>query len=213
MENILKAAVFYSGVYSSKESFVNNEFVQYDFLPVSAAFDPDIDQYDLVITGNPTDHIAMLKIKDKIARFLEGGKALFCFSGWYTNYIPGNKWVMDRDIKTIDTDYIAGSDPHELLKGVQIEELVKQNGIAGWWACGHIEASKSANVILSDILGRGIVVLDEKTTRGTVALTSGGPLNGKVPPGTSGAQATTVLYNNLLLYLFEKMKHPIADVR
>jgi hypothetical protein len=43
----------------------------------------------------------MSKIKDKVANFLNDGKALFCFDGWFTNWVPNNQWIMSNDLKVL----------------------------------------------------------------------------------------------------------------
>ncbi|OAQ38313.1 hypothetical protein A5893_16120 [Pedobacter psychrophilus] len=204
---MIEAAVINSGVHGSSSAFKNNALVNYTYLNVDENFSPDLTPYHLLLTGNPTDHIALYKIKDKIADFLNQGKTLFCFSGWYTDYIPGNKWIMERDIKSIDIRYFKKSDKNNLLTGVNINELIYQNGISGWWACGHIEPSENAEIILVDTLNRPIMILDQNSTNGTIICTSGGPLNGKKSKNEEDLHAVNVLYNNLIDYIYKKQRH------
>lgn len=208
---MINAAVVNSGVHSSKSGFKDNDQIKYTYLDVTGNFNPDLSPFDLLLTGNPTDHVALYKIKDKIADFLNAGKTLFCFSGWYTNYIPGNRWVMERDIKTIDIRYYKESDKNGLLNGVNIDELIYMNGISGWWACGHIETSPNAEVLLVDTLKRPIMILDEQTTNGTIICTSGGPLNGRKSKNEEDLHAINVLYNNLIDYIYKKQYHEQED--
>ena len=208
---MINAAVVNSGVHGSKNGFKDNDQIKYTYLDITKNFNPDLSSFNLLLTGNPTDHVALYKIKDKIADFLDAGKSLFCFSGWYTNYIPGNRWVMERDIKSIDIRYYKESDKNNLLDGVNIDELIFMNGISGWWACGHIEASPNAEILLVDILNRPIMILDEQTTNGTIICTSGGPLNGRKSKNEENLPAVNVLYNNLIDYIYKKQYHEQED--
>ena len=208
---MINAAVVNSGVHGSKSGFKDNDQIKYTYLDITKNFNPDLSSFNLLLTGNPTDHVALYKIKDKIADFLDAGNSLFCFSGWYTNYIPGNRWVMERDIKSIDIRYFKESDKNNLLDGVNIDELIFMNGISGWWACGHIEASPNAEILLVDILNRPIMILDEQTTNGTIICTSGGPLNGRKSKNEENLPAVNVLYNNLIDYIYKKQYHEQED--
>ncbi|MDA9555702.1 hypothetical protein N9R54_05645, partial [Pelobium sp.] len=195
------------GTHSSSQSFISNDKVAYTHVYVDENFNPDLSDFDLLITGNPTDHIALFKIKDKIYDFLQSGKALFCFSGWYLDYIPGNKWVMERDIKSIDIRYFKGEDRHNLLDGVNIDELIYQNGISGWWACGHIEKGINADAVLLDTLKRPIMILDEHSTAGTIICTASGPLSDSMKTEEGKSKAVTVLYHNLINFIIKKYQY------
>lgn len=201
---MLKAIVINSGTHDSEKAFISNEKVEYTHFYVDENFNPELAGFDLLITGNPTDHIALFKIKDKIYDFLQNGKALFCFSGWYLDYIPGNRWVMERDIKSIDIRYFKGKDQYGLLNNVNIDELIFQNGISGWWACGHIEASEKVDVILHDTLKRPIMILDEETTPGIIICTASGPLSDRVRDEERKSNAVVQLYQNLIDFIIKK---------
>lgn len=175
----IKAAVVSNGIEGLREYFVSSEVIHYSFLEITKEFNPDLDAFNLLIVPNGSDHIAMFKIKDKVAVFLEKGNTIFCFDGWFTNWLPNNQWIMSNDMKSIDQRYSVKSDCHNLLKNVNIDDLIYNNNISGWWSCGYIETTIDAEVILQDSWQRPVVVFDEKSTNGTIFLTASGPLGDK----------------------------------
>lgn len=196
----IKAAVISNGIEGLQKYFVSSQVIHYSFLEITKDFNPDLDPFNLLIVPNGSDHVAMHKIKNKVAIFLENGNALFCFDGWFTNWLPNNQWIMSNDLKSIDQRYSVKSDSHNLLQNVIVDDLIYNNNISGWWSCGYIEASKDAEVILQDAWQRPIVVLDEKSTNGTIFLTASGPL------GDGGIKSTTNNYlNNSLSQLYQNV--------
>jgi hypothetical protein len=205
----LKAIVVSNGIHGIEEYFKSNAEVEYHIEQVTANFNPDLSPYNLLIVPNGSDQIAMLKIKAKVVDFLSQGKTLFCFDGWFTDWIPQNQWVMDNSKKTIDVRYRIKSDANNLMNNVAVDELTFNHGISGWWSCGYIKAAAVAEVILEDTWQRPIIVLDELSTNGTIILTASGPL-GDGNYSLDGeeehqASALAMLYHNLIWFTKSKM--------
>jgi hypothetical protein len=203
----LKAAVISNGIEGLKKYFVSNELAEYEIIEVEKNFNPDLSSYDLLIVPNGSDHIAMLKIKSQVLEFLNQGKTLFCFDGWFTNWIPGNQWIMNNELKTIDVRYTINQDKSQLFENVDIEQLNFNHKISGWWSCGYIKTNSKSSVLLQDTWSRAIVVLDEKSTNGTIFLTASGPLgdSGAIPSNDQeNIHALSQLYYNALNYIKNK---------
>lgn len=198
---MLKTAIISNGIEGLKASFQPRPELEIDFLEVGPAFNPNLEPYELLIIPNGSDQVALGRIKDKIADFLAAGKTLLCFDGWFTNWMPGNQWVMDNSKKTIDVRYFLKNDPYDFLEGIELDELIFSNGISGWWACGYIKAAQDANIILEDTWQRPIMILDEKTTNGKIVATASGPL-GDYAYGTTdddrSMKSLTKIYQNIL---------------
>lgn len=206
---MIQAKVISNGIEGLDENmFCPNEQITYDFEEVTESFNPQLEGYDLLIVPNGSDQIAMLKIKDKVRRFLDAGNTLFCFDGWFTNWIPGNQWIMDNSKKTIDIRYRIKTDRYNLFTGVEVKSLNFSHGISGWWACGYIEAADEADVIMVDTWDRPMMVLDEVSTNGTMILTASGPVADYTYATTdddNSMQDIGKLYRNFLT-LIEKKK-------
>ncbi len=173
---MIKAAVISNQIVGLDDYFQSNERVIYTFLPVDGRTDHDFLPYDLLVVPNGSDQIAVARLRPRIDEFLAAGRTVFCFDGWFTDWVPGNQWVMDSTRKTIDIRYAVKTDRRGLFKGLPVEDFTFMHGISGWWACGYIRPAPGADVVLEDTWGRAIVVLDETTTNGTLFLTASAPL-------------------------------------
>ena len=172
----LKTSIVDNGIQGLREGFVPDTRLAYHFLPITQPFEPDLSDTDLLIVPNGSDHLAMLKAKLQVQQLLDGGGALFCFDGWFTDWVPGNRWVMDNIRTTQDIRYRVGNDPTGLMRDLDIDEFNFHHGISGWWSCGYIEAAPEAWILLEDTRGRPILVLDRISTAGTIFLSASGPL-------------------------------------
>ncbi|RFP66377.1 hypothetical protein D0N36_03240 [Hymenobacter lapidiphilus] len=194
---MLQALLISNGLQGLDSYYVSNELVQYTICLVTKDFNPDLLPYDLLVVPNGSDHVAMLRIKDKVEAFLAAGKALICCDGFFTAWVPGNQWLMDNSRRTLDVRYSAGTDSHGLLANINLDELNFSHGMSGWWACGYIQAAAGADVLLHDTWQRPIVVLDEVSTPGRMLLTASGPL-ADVTYGGKSESAMVTLYRNFL---------------
>jgi len=173
---MINALLISNNIAGLDDYYVSNELVQYTVCRITKDFDPDLAPYDLLVIPNGSDHVAMLKIKDKVRAFLDAGKALICSDGWFTDWVPGNQWVMDNARRTIDIRYHVKTDRYGLFDGVDLDELTFSHGMSGWWACGYIQVAEGADVVVEDTWQRPIIVLDEVSTNGLMLLTASGPL-------------------------------------
>lgn len=201
---MLTVVVVHNGIHELELMFQPTEAATYTFVPTGPGF-PErlaagLANADALLVPNGSDHVAMLDAKNVVREFLDAGKAVLCFDGWFTAWIPGNHWQMDNSRRTIEVRYQIGTDPHNLLDGVNIDELIFNHGISGWWACGYITPAANADVLLTDTWGRAMVVLDEATTPGRMILTSSGPLADFSYDGNN-AHAIARLFRNFLAYL------------
>ena len=194
---MVNALLISNNIAGLDEYYVSNELVQYTVGRITKDFDPDLTPYDLLVVPNGSDHVAMLKIKDKVRAFLDAGKALICSDGWFTDWVPGNQWVMDNSKRTIDIRYQLKTDRYGLFNDIDLNELTFSHGMSGWWACGYIRVADGADVVVEDTWQRPIIVLDEVSTNGIMLLTASGPLADVTFSGDK-EEALVKLYRNFL---------------
>ena len=207
---MLQAVVISNHIEGLEKYYRSNDQVQYTIYPITKAFNPDLQPYDLLIVPNGSDHIAMEKIRNGVYDFLQRGKALICCDGWFTDWIPGNRWQMDNSKKSIDTRYFVKDDPQAFFEGLDIDEFIFSNGISGYWACGYIQPAAGAQVLLEDTWQRPVIVMDESSTNGIIFLTASGPLaDGRYDPSALKAKesALSALYKRWISYII-KRKQP-----
>lgn len=205
---MLKAVVISNDIFGLDKMFCGNDLVAYRFVPVSGDFKLDLSDADLLIIPNGCDHIAMLKVKETVNDFLQNGGALFCFDGWFTNWIPGNQWIHNNNKATRDIRYSIKDDRHGLFDGVNLDDLQFNHGISGWWACGAIEEAEGADVLLVDTWNRSIIVVDEATTPGLMILTASGPLADR--SFENEENGLSALYQNMLRLVHNQKEHAHA---
>ena len=198
---MLNALVVDNGIFGLEDLFRSSDRVTYRFQRTGPGFTPDLAGADVLIVPNGSDHVAMAGARDAVRDYLDAGGALLCFDGWFTDWVPGNRWVHDNSKATRDMRYAVGTDRHGLLRDVTLDHLQFNHGISGWWACGYIEAAAGADVLLHDTWQRPIVVLDEATTSGTIVLTASGPLADYTAGELAGLGE---LYRNILAFLARK---------
>ncbi len=200
----LNALVFSNGIEGIEQLYRSDPGVQYDFLTLGPDHPHDFTAYDLLIAPNGTDHVALYQMRREIAEFLEEGKTLFCFDGWFTDWVPGNRWVMDNSQKSKEVRYHIKDDPFELRRHFRIEDLNFSHGISGWWACGYIEPGPGAITVLVDTWKRPLLVIDAQSTNGLMVLTASGPLGNSSYATTDDAkahQAMAGLYQGLIQFV------------
>lgn len=199
---MIEALLISNNIEGLEEMFISNDQVRYDIAVIDAEFNPDLGGYDLLIVPNGSDHIAMFKIKEKVLAFLNEGKVVFCFDGWFTSWLPGSQWVMDNSKKTIEIRYHIKTDRYNLFENINVDSFIFSHGISGWWACGYIESEAEADIVMVDTWQRPIMVLDEKSTRGLIIATASGPLadvdfGGDKKPNSTRSDLQ-LLYQNML---------------
>lgn len=192
---MLRGRYLDNGIHGLEGVFPSDERVRFEAVPASSAR-LGLDEADLFVVPNGSDHLAMARHADEVAAFLDRGGTLFCFDGWFTDWIPGNRWIYDVSKPTAEVRYRVETDTHDLMRGVALDDLQFMYGISGWWACGYIEPGAEAGVLLRDTWDRAVVVVDEKTTGGRMLLTASGPL------GCYGDNGLTALYRNALAWVW-----------
>ncbi len=214
MQAPIRALIISNGIEGLTGLYQSNAQIQYDQAEVGPDFNPELCGYDLLIVPNGTDHVAMYRIRDQVRAFLDAGGTLFCFDGWFTDWVPGHRWIMDNTHKSIDVRYKVKDDPYQLATHFRAEDLNFSHGISGWWACGYIEPSEQGTVFLEDTWGRPLVVIDDTTTNGRMVLTASGPaadFSYATTDDDAADRAMTDLYRAFLSLVSPKKQ--TADVR
>jgi hypothetical protein len=203
----LKGLIIDNGIGSGR-GYPDQDEIVFDRVTTSRNFRPDLSRYDLLIVPNGADHVAMFRIRDQVREMLAAGKAVFCFCGWFTDWIPGHRWVHDNSHPTKEMRHFPGSDPQGLMKGFEPAFLDhNQHGISGWWACGYIESDDPETVLVRDTWGRGVVIADGITTNGFLFLTASGPVGdySSYPAWSPLA----ILYKNMLKHVIDRANQPL----
>jgi hypothetical protein len=207
----IMALVISNGIVGLEDLFKYNNDLDYTFYETTKDFNPPLHDFDILIIPNGSDHIALHKIKDEVLTYLNNGGILFCFDGWFTNWIPGNRWIMDNSKKTIDVRYSIRDDQYNWSSKINIQHLNFSNGISGWWACGYIQNQPKAQIFIEDNWQRPLVVIDEVTTNGTIVLTASGPCGDFGYSDDKSYNAPIELYHCFIELAKEKLHSKITS--
>lgn len=170
-------------------------------IPALALGSANLNDYDMFIAPNGTDHEALYRNRQAVRSLLDNGGAVLCFCGWNTDWIPGARWQMQMNIPLRTYEITFPNPEHPLLAGVCIDEVNISNGKRGFWTCGHIETSGNADVLMVNNLNEAVFIVDENTTNGCIIATASGPLPG-FSEDTEGSRQHSfdILFDNILRY-------------
>lgn len=87
---MLNALLISNNVAGLENYYVSSDLLQYTVCRITKDFDPDLMPYDLLVIPNGFDHVAMLKIKDKVRAFLDAGKSVK-LTEWLSGIKPAPK--------------------------------------------------------------------------------------------------------------------------
>lgn len=192
---LLRAAYIDNGITGLSEAFSARETVSFTPLSTDRPL-PNLANFDLLIVPNGSDQVFMSHERQAVLRFLNTGGSLFCFDGFFGDWLPDYKWKASPETETKKVRYKAPDPNHPLLKEVDIQDLVFHEGISGWWACGFIETTNPGVVVLEDTWSRPVMIWDDRTYRGYLFLTASGPVGDY---GYTGSAPSRLLENGLNL--------------
>ena len=197
---MLQALIVSNGRRNLDRAYIADEGISYAVHEVSPERSLDLTGKDVLVVPNGSDQIDLGRNRDAIRAFLHRGGMVCCFDGFFTDWIPGNRWIMDSTKRTSELDYRIRSDRHRLMSGVDRESLAAANGVRGWWACGYIDPAPGAETVLEDGWGRSILVVDDATTPGVVVMTCSGPCADRTTATEDAASIRNegIFYRNLV---------------
>ena len=195
---MLQAALIDNGVHGATDYFAGRTGIRYRTERIGAGWAPDFSHDDVIVVPNGSDHVALYRVREQVARFLESGGTVLCFCGFFTPWLPGNVWVHDNSRPNREVRYHAVNDALGLLDGVDVARLsTESHGISGWWACGGIETAHASSVVLADTWNRAVLVADTRSTAGLIIATASGPL-GERDAAADDDAGLLRLYRNII---------------
>lgn len=196
----MNIAVLDNGIGYIPEIYNAGKYPAHSFtiIPALSLGQTDLSGYDMFIAPNGTDHVALFRNREKIRTLLDRGGALLCFCGWTTDWIPGSTWGMQYNIPLRTYEITFPNPDHPLLHGISLDEVNISNGKRGFWVCGHINAASDAEILMVNNLNEPVMILDEKSTAGTIVATASGPLPGSGEEDQEGPHSFDILFENIL---------------
>jgi len=171
---VINALVVSNGIAGLDAFYVDDDLVRYQFRPTTRDFTLDLRDTDLLIVPNGSDHVAMLKARDQVGEFVRSGGSLMCTDGWFTDWIPGHRWVMENSRPTKEVRYFVQRNDETIVDDEILHALIWHHGISGWWACGYIQSDDPVITMICDTWDRpeNKGADDESLSSGAAAVTA-----------------------------------------
>lgn len=138
----------------------------------------NLSPYNVLYITEFVDQEYLLNHKEVISEFLNNGKVVVFCGHLFRNWLPGCSLMMPKKINSYKDYYVHPVPGAPLFESVEVEDMVYNKGVAGFFARGYYQAPKGAEVCLTFTDGKVITYIDRHTTNGTVIVHSGRSLLG-----------------------------------
>lgn len=134
----------------------------------------ELSSYDVIVVPRESNQEMLLKNKEKIVQFLDGGGLLVSFGEVTKPWLPYCEWwkrdplfdyEKSRKGKLILDNYEITAPNHLLLRNLKMEDLQ-------WHFHGLFRAPKNAEVLLRYRPYGDIIYIDSKNVKGTILATT-----------------------------------------
>lgn len=140
----------------------------FNFIDIYSLGKVDLTPYKcLVITGF-SDQDFLYKERHAIREFLEDRKVVVFCGNLVTNWLPGGKPFIAKDIKRFSDYRVRKVIDHPIFRGVEEDDMTLKKGVAGFFARGHHPLPTGAEVLLTLNEGEPITYIDRHSTSGTI---------------------------------------------
>lgn len=133
----------------------------------------DLSNYNVLLITYFVDQEYLYKHKHIIENFLSEGKVVIFCGHLFRKWLPGCSLFMPKKLNGYK-DYLVQAVPGApLFEGVEIDDMVYNKGVAGFFARGYYYAPENAEVCLTFTDGKVISYIDRHTTNGTIIVHAG----------------------------------------
>ncbi|WP_042351257.1 hypothetical protein [Bacillus massiliigorillae] len=133
----------------------------------------ELQEYDVLLITDFIDQEYLFTHKRKIEAFLEAGNIVIFCGHLFRQWLPGCSPFMPKQIRSHKDYYMVINEPNGIFAGVEIEDMVYNKGVAGFFARGYHPAPKEAEVQLTFEDGKPITYVDRHSTNGTILVHAG----------------------------------------
>lgn len=148
----------------------------FDFVNMYQLHNTDLSGYKCMILPNFVDQDYLYEECHIIERFLENRNIVCFFGNLVTEWLPGAKPFIAKEIRHHSDYDISITKPHPIFEGVLEEDMTVNKGVKGFFARGHHPQPIGAEVLLTLPAGEPVTYIDRNTTEGTIFVHSGGNL-------------------------------------
>lgn len=163
-------------IFSQGNSSIPNFDEHFDVVDMYQLHETDLSGYKCMIIVNFVDQDYLYEEREMIARFLENRTIVCFFGNLVTDWLPGAKPFIAKEIRSHSDYDISIAKPHPIFEDVLEEDMTVNKGVKGFFARGHHPQPAGAEVLLTLQGGEPVTYIDRDTTAGTIFVHSGGNL-------------------------------------
>jgi len=138
----------------------------------------DLSNYNVLMITYFADQEYLYKHKRIIENFLSEGKVVVFCGHLFRPWLPGASLFMPKKLNSYQDYFVQTVPGAPLFNGIEIEDMVLNKGVAGFFARGYYYAPEHAEVCLTFTDGKAISYIDRHTTNGTIIVHAGRSLLG-----------------------------------
>lgn len=132
-----------------------------------------LSKYNVLMITYFADQEYLYKHKQIIENFLNEGKVVVFCGHLFRQWLPGCSLFMPQKINSYKDYFVQAIPGSPLFDGVEIDDMVFNKGVAGFFARGYYYAPENAEVCLTFTDGKVISYIDRHTTNGTIIVHGG----------------------------------------
>lgn len=133
----------------------------------------DLSNYNVLLITYFVDQEYLYKHRAIIENFLDEGKVVIFCGHLFRKWLPGCSLFMPKKINSYKDYLLKTIDGAPLFDGVEIDDMVSNKGVAGFFARGYYHAPEKAEVCLTFTDGKVVSYIDRHTTNGTIIVHAG----------------------------------------
>ena len=133
----------------------------------------DLSNYNVLLITYFTDQEYLYKHKHIIENFLNEGKVIVFCGHLFRKWLPGCSLFMPKKLNSYQDYFVKTIPGAPLFDSVEIEDMVCNKGVAGFFARGYYHTPENAEVCLTFTDGKVISYIDRHTTNGTIIVHGG----------------------------------------
>lgn len=184
----------------------------FDIVDMYKLHEKDLKDYKCMIITNFVDQDYLYEHCNIIEEFLADRKIVCFFGNLVTEWLPGAKPFIPKEIHShMDYD-ISITKSHPIFEGVLEEDMTVNKGVKGFFARGHHPLPTGAEVLLTLPGGEPVTYIDRETTEGTILVHSGGNLFQYVRMQRTGEKTTERISPQIIRWTKEEYKRLQEEV-
>ncbi|HWK22644.1 MAG TPA: phosphate starvation-inducible protein PhoH [Ureibacillus sp.] len=146
---------------------------RFDIVDMYKLENTDLNQYKCMIILNFVDQDYLYEQREVIEKFLDDKKIVAFFGNLVTDFLPGQKPFIAKEIKWHGDYNLTIVKEHSIFEGVKEDDMTINKGVKGFFARGHHPAPEGAEILLRLGEDEPVTFIDRNSSKGTIFMHSG----------------------------------------